>query len=221
MALYSKKLHVRKAGVVSDIELYTTVGEVTSGGSQGYIALKDSAVPLYAKLGLISDQNASPLRIKKSGNTFAVLTKASMSGQVIDQYNYINGNQAALTNLGWAVSGGLSFSSGGGQLNGYIERVVPVTGNLVSLQISAELSFEAYGYDAYESAALEVLSYNSSGIVTSVYSTVPLETLTSVDEVINMPVGCVKVRIRGWHYYYGGTNYNFYPILRYHKFYYT
>lgn len=33
MSVYGKKLHVRKSGIVTDIELYTTVDEVSKGDS--------------------------------------------------------------------------------------------------------------------------------------------------------------------------------------------
>ncbi|XER08880.1 hypothetical protein SRRS_44970 [Sporomusa rhizae] len=70
MTLHSKKLHIRKTGVVTDINLYTTIGE--AGNSA--LAVKDGRTTVYAKLGLPTDSLASPLRVRKSGNTYAVLT---------------------------------------------------------------------------------------------------------------------------------------------------
>ena len=73
MAEYSKKLHVLKNNVVTDIKLYTTADEV---GSPSFHIL-DGATEVYAKLGEVSDANASPLRVLYSGTTYAVLTQAA------------------------------------------------------------------------------------------------------------------------------------------------
>ncbi len=76
MALHSKKLHVRKAGVVSDINLYTTLSE--AGNSA--LAIRDGGTTAYAKLGAATDALASPLRVRKNGETYAVLTSAAKAG---------------------------------------------------------------------------------------------------------------------------------------------
>ena len=73
MAEYAKKLHIRKSGVVTDIKLYTTTAEVGSN----YLTLKDGTTPVYAKLGVTTDANASALRIRKGGTTYAALTQAA------------------------------------------------------------------------------------------------------------------------------------------------
>lgn len=89
MALHSKKLHVRKAGVVTDIDLYTTLGE--TGNSA--LAIKDGGTTAYAKLGAATDALASPLRVRKNGETFAVLKSAVKPGVAplfaftVDRYN--------------------------------------------------------------------------------------------------------------------------------------
>ncbi len=72
VALYSKQLHIRKAGVVSDINLYTTLNE--TGNSA--LAIKDGETTVYAKLGATTDALTSPLRVRKNGETRAVLTQA-------------------------------------------------------------------------------------------------------------------------------------------------
>ena len=73
MAEYTKKLHIRKAGVVTDIKLYTTTAEVGAN----YLTLKDGTTPVYAKLGVTTDANASALRIRKSSTVYAVLKEAA------------------------------------------------------------------------------------------------------------------------------------------------
>lgn len=76
MALYSKKLHVQKAGVVTDINLYTTLSE--TGNSA--LAIKDGEATVYAKLGAATDALASPLRVRKNGEIYAVLKSAIKPG---------------------------------------------------------------------------------------------------------------------------------------------
>ena len=89
MALHSKKLHVRKAGVVTDINLYTTLSE--AGNSA--LAIRDEGTTAYAKLGTATDALASPLRVRKNGETYAVLKSAAKPGIAplfaftIDRYN--------------------------------------------------------------------------------------------------------------------------------------
>jgi len=89
MALHSKKLHVRKAGVVTDINLYTTLSEAGNSG----LAIRDGGTTAYAKLGAATDTLASPLRVRKNGETYAVLTSAAKAGIAplfaftVDRYN--------------------------------------------------------------------------------------------------------------------------------------
>lgn len=72
MAEYAKKLHVKKGSTVTDIKLYSTIGEVGSN----YVTLKDGSNLMYAKLGATSDALASPLNIKKGSTTYKVLKSA-------------------------------------------------------------------------------------------------------------------------------------------------
>ena len=76
MALYNKQLHVRKDGVVTNINLYTSVSE--AGNSA--LAVKDGSATVYAKLGVPTDSLASPLRVRKNGETYAVLSSAAKAG---------------------------------------------------------------------------------------------------------------------------------------------
>ena len=65
MAVLNKKLKVRKNGVTEEITLYSTTQEV----APDYI----SAGGGYAKLGSISNPNASRIRVRKKNNTYAIL----------------------------------------------------------------------------------------------------------------------------------------------------
>lgn len=94
MALYNKKLHVRKAGVVTDINLYTTPEEVGNPS----LKLKDNNNIIYAKLGNINDSNATEVRIRENNSIYAVLKSASTLPQTptllksidVDAYLYVS-----------------------------------------------------------------------------------------------------------------------------------
>jgi len=68
----SQKLHYKKAGVITDIELYDTTGDVGAD----YLGVTVNGAPAYAKLGSVGDPNASDLRVRKNGSTYAVLKVA-------------------------------------------------------------------------------------------------------------------------------------------------
>lgn len=72
MAEYAKKLHIRKSGVVTDIKLYSTTGEVGAN----YLVLRDGSNVMYAKLDATSNSLASDLRVRKTGNIYAVCKQA-------------------------------------------------------------------------------------------------------------------------------------------------
>jgi hypothetical protein len=64
-----KQLHYMKNGIITDITLYDSQGDVGSD----YIGLMVDGSPVYAKLGEIGEAEASDLRIQKNGTTYAVL----------------------------------------------------------------------------------------------------------------------------------------------------
>ena len=68
MAVYSKKLHIKKGTSQQDIDLYTTTGEV----GNNRLCLKDGSATVYAKLVSTSDSRASSLRVIKNNVTYAV-----------------------------------------------------------------------------------------------------------------------------------------------------
>lgn len=78
MGEYSKKLHIRKDGVVENIVLYAD----TSGFSGGALALRDGSNIVYAVLGSTTDSAASRLRIRKNGTVYAVLKENYPTGSV-------------------------------------------------------------------------------------------------------------------------------------------
>ena len=69
MALYGKKLHIRKDGVVTDINLWTEKSEVGAPT----LAIRHAGVVVYAKLGEVTDTQASALRVRKDGIVYAAL----------------------------------------------------------------------------------------------------------------------------------------------------
>lgn len=69
MALYKKKLHIRKDGVVTDINLWTEKSEVGSPT----LAIRHDGKVVYAKLGNVDDTLASALRVRKDGIVYAAL----------------------------------------------------------------------------------------------------------------------------------------------------
>lgn len=70
MPTLTKKLHILKTGGAEETcNIYTTPEEI--GGSP-YLALKVDGQKRYVKLGSTTDANATHLRVKKGGTTYAV-----------------------------------------------------------------------------------------------------------------------------------------------------
>ena len=65
MSLYSKKLHIRKNGTVTDINLYTTEDEVGTP----HLTLRDGSTFLYAK---IDSGSGTDLRVRKNNTIYYV-----------------------------------------------------------------------------------------------------------------------------------------------------
>lgn len=83
MALYGKKLHIRKDGVVTDINLWTEKSEV---GSPTLAIRHDSAV-VYAKLGKVTDTQASALWVRKDGIVYAALKNRWVMINIVQSAN--------------------------------------------------------------------------------------------------------------------------------------
>lgn len=77
MGTLTKKLHVLKSGGTEDTcNIYTTPEEV--GGSP-YLALEVDGQKGYVKLGSTTDANATHLRVKKNGVTYAAWKEAEVA----------------------------------------------------------------------------------------------------------------------------------------------
>ena len=75
MSTLTKKLHILKTGETEETcDIYTTPEEV--GGSP-YLALEVDGQKGYVKLGSATDANATHLRVKKDGTTYAAWKKAT------------------------------------------------------------------------------------------------------------------------------------------------
>lgn len=77
MGEYSKKLHIRKNGTIEDITLYTN-----SDVSNNTIKVRDGSTICYVPIGATDDSNASSLRVRKNGTTYAVLKQNYPTGSV-------------------------------------------------------------------------------------------------------------------------------------------
>lgn len=76
MGTLTKKLHILKSGGTEETcNIYTTPEEV--GGSP-YLALEVDGTKGYVKLGSTTDANATHLRVKKNGTTYAAWKQAQV-----------------------------------------------------------------------------------------------------------------------------------------------
>lgn len=83
MALYGKKLHIRKDGVVTDINLWTEKSEVGAPT----LAIRHAGVVVYAKLGTVDDALASALRVRKDGIVYAALKNRWVMINIVQSAN--------------------------------------------------------------------------------------------------------------------------------------
>lgn len=83
MALYGKKLHIRKDGVVTDINLWTEKSEVGAPT----LAIRHAGVVVYAKLGEVTDTQASALRVRKDGIVYAALKNRWVTINIVQSAN--------------------------------------------------------------------------------------------------------------------------------------
>ena len=83
MALYGKKLHIRKDGVVTDINLWTEKSEVGAPT----LAIRHTGVVVYAKLGEVTDTQASALRVRKDGIVYAALKNRWVTINIVQSAN--------------------------------------------------------------------------------------------------------------------------------------
>lgn len=83
MALYGKKLHIRKDGAVTDINLWTEKSEVGSPT----LAIRHDGKVVYAKLGEVTDTQASALRVRKDGIVYAALKNRWVMINIVQSAN--------------------------------------------------------------------------------------------------------------------------------------
>ena len=73
MALYKKKLHIRKNNTIESIHLYTERNDIDGTA----LVLRDGDLPLYAKLG----EAGTSLRIRYGDRVLSVVAEATSTGQ--------------------------------------------------------------------------------------------------------------------------------------------
>ena len=83
MALYEKKLHIRKNGVVTDINLWTESGEAGTPA----LHIRDGGNLVHAWLGEVTDGLASDLRVRKDGVVYAVLKNRWVTINIVQSAN--------------------------------------------------------------------------------------------------------------------------------------
>ena len=83
MALYEKKLHIRKNGVVADINLWTESGEAGTPA----LHIRDGVNLVHARLGEVTDGLASDLRVRKDNVVYAVLKNRWVTINIVQSAN--------------------------------------------------------------------------------------------------------------------------------------
>jgi hypothetical protein len=83
MALYEKKLHIRKNGVVTDINLWTESGEAGTPA----LHIRDGVNLVHARLGEVTDGLASDLRVRKDNVVYAVLKNRWVTINIVQSAN--------------------------------------------------------------------------------------------------------------------------------------
>lgn len=83
MALYEKKLHIRKNGVVTDINLWTESGEAGTPA----LHIRDGVNLVHARLGEVTDGLASDLRVRKDNVVYAVLKNRWVTINIVQSVN--------------------------------------------------------------------------------------------------------------------------------------
>ena len=83
MALYEKKLHIRKNGVVTDINLWTESGEAGTPA----LHIRDGVNLVHARIGEVTDGLASDLRVRKDNVVYAVLKNRWVTINIVQSAN--------------------------------------------------------------------------------------------------------------------------------------
>ena len=88
MALHTKKLYYRRAGITYSADLYTTTTEV----GVDYLALKDGSINVYAKLGDVGGSGEGFIRAKKNGIIKSLYTSAVAPAFIGNALDFDAGN---------------------------------------------------------------------------------------------------------------------------------
>lgn len=83
MALYGKKLHIRKNGVVTDINLWTESWEAGTPA----LHIRDGVNLVHAQLGAVTGGMASDLRVRKDNVVYAVMKNYHVLMEIIETPN--------------------------------------------------------------------------------------------------------------------------------------
>ncbi len=75
MSQYSKSLHYVKNGATLNCCLYTSTDDI---GEQPYLSINDNGATVYAPLVDTSDSDASDIRVRHNGTTYAVAHQYSV-----------------------------------------------------------------------------------------------------------------------------------------------
>ena len=116
MALYEKKLHIRKNGVVTDINLWTESGEAGTPA----LHIRDGVNLVHARLGEVTDGLASDLRVRKDGVVYAVLKNRWVTINIVQSANqtitvYVDGvphTESFAVPYGTAFTAGVTAAAG-------------------------------------------------------------------------------------------------------------
>lgn len=110
MALYEKKLHIRKNGVVTDINLWTESWEAGTPA----LHIRDGVNLVHARLGAVTDGLASDLRVRKDNVVYAALKNRWVTINIVQ-----SANQTITVNVdgaphaeSFAVPYGTAFTAG-------------------------------------------------------------------------------------------------------------
>ena len=164
MGTLTKKLHILKSGGTEETcNIYTTPEEV--GGSP-YLALEVDGQKGYVKLGSTTDANATHLRVKKNGTTYAVwkqavtyvnVTITQSANQTIHVYTPQKNGGTDHTSS-FTIPKGTTYEAEVIPSNGYTAGTLNVSTGGV---INSDMTFSASGASVVIPTGRIELSYNT------------------------------------------------------------
>lgn len=133
MALLTRKLYIRKNGVVTAINLYSTTAEINGSN---YLTLRVDGALAYAKLDTVGAVNTTPLRVRKNGVVYqvsssAVVPYATVQFTASGTFTVPLGvTRLKVTAIGGGGGGGGADNDGygtGGTIGNYVVSTITVT----------------------------------------------------------------------------------------------